>query len=336
MSALKLEHIHQPNADILGQTVFQFLTNLSGATVLHLDGKVNTKCRVLVTLLHGNEPSGLKAIHELLLQGFVPQVNTKVIIASVVAARTEPVFSHRMLPGQKDLNRCFTDDSIDLQSQLAKSINELILTYQPESVVDLHNTSGSGPAFSVSTQATLHNIALAAHFTRRIMLTDIQLGSIMEQNYACPIITVETGGSQDSDADITAVKGLRSYLSEPDVFKQKQEVELLKYPRRLELVATANLTFAEHQQKEYEVTMRQDIEHLNFGLTPANKVLGWVTGDDLSHFQLDQNKATISLFFRIENGQLMTNCPLKLFMVTTRADIAKADCLFYFVAEDDE
>jgi hypothetical protein len=333
MSGLQLEHIHQPSAKLLGQTVFQFLSNLSGATVLHLQGKNTRKCRVLVTLLHGNEPSGLKAIHQLLSQGFVPQVNTKIILASVVAARTEPVFCHRMLPGQHDLNRCFNSGNKDLQSQLASSINELITSYQPEAVVDLHNTSGSGPAFSVSTQATSKHLALAGNFTRRMMLTDIRLGSIMEQDYGCPIITVEAGGAHDSEADITALNGLRSYLTEPDLFQQKQEIEQLRYPRRLELSLNANITFAEHQQHQCDVTMRQDLEHFNFGQTAANQLLGWVSGNDLSYFKLDQNKANIDDFFRIEQGKLLTNCPLKLFMVTTRADIAKSDCLFYFVAE---
>ena len=37
-------------------------------------------------------------------------------------------------------------------------------------------------------------------------------------------------------------------------------------------------------------------------------------------------------FFAIRNGELYPTCKLKLFMVTTNPEIARKDCLLYFVA----
>jgi hypothetical protein len=331
MSSIKLTHLHNPSIDDLGRNCFNFLSHLGGPSVIHIDGKDNSRCRVVVTLLHGNEPSGLKAIHTLIQQDFLPITSLKIIIASVVAARTEPAFSNRMLPGQRDLNRCFSDSVFDLQGQLAKAIAEQINGFSPEAVIDLHNTSGSGPAFCVSIKDQPEHIALASHFTRRVIHTDIRLGSIMEQDFSCPIVTVEAGGAQDLDADHNAFLGLKSFLTAQNVFERKQYMEILHQPRRFEIHPDATICFADSPDASKDITIFQDVENLNFGVTQASHALGWVNGKGLKHFNLDDRNQDVSTYFRMERGQLLTNCALKLFMVTTRADIAKSDCLFYFI-----
>ncbi len=336
MSSIKLTHIHKLLPAQVGETLYQFLNYLSGPTVIHVKGEESSRCRVVVTLLHGNEPSGLKAIHQLLLSQFKPAVDTKFIIASVVAARTEPVFEYRMLPGQKDLNRCFGNHKRDLQSLLASAIKDEVQTYQAEAIIDLHNTSGSGPAFSVSVSNSEQHLAMAAHFTHRMIVTDLRLGSIMEQRLACPIITVEAGGAYDDDADLTALEGIKSFLSANDVFKQTQDIEQLHNPRRLELNPSGSIAYAQLPVKGASLTMRQDIERLNFGTTKANQLLGWLPDNNLDTLQLDNADFNVSDYFVVESSdqegyQLKTKCTLTLFMVTTRADIASSDCLFYFI-----
>jgi hypothetical protein len=214
---------------------------------------------------------------------------------------------------------------------LANAIIEQINTCSPEAVIDLHNTSGSGPAFSVSIHNSDEHIALASHFTHRLIFTDIRLGSIMEQDFGCPIVTIEAGGAQDDEADQTALNGILSYLTTDDLFKQKQDVERLNQPRRLEMRKGAQIAFAPEPIDGIELTMRQDIENLNFGTTKANQVLGFLAEDSLNCLQLDIIRMRVDDFFKVENKQLITRCPLTLFMVTTRADIAQSDCLFYFV-----
>lgn len=334
MSSMKLTHIYNPGENDIGKNAFEFLNQLGGPSVVHIDGQDNSKCRVLVTLLHGNEPSGLKALHKLIRHEVKPATSLKVIIASVVAARTEPVFTHRMLPGQRDLNRCFSDSVFDLQGQLAKAISEQIRQFSPEAIIDLHNTSGSGPAFCVSIDEHDSYIALASHFTRRVIHTDIRLGSLMEQDFGCPIITVEAGGAQDLEADQNAFCGLYSFVMAKDVFELQEDMEVLRHPRRLEIKPESSIAFANSPETGVDVTICQDVEKLNFGVTQPSQILGWVNHKGLEYFQLDNQFQRIEDFFRLESGKLLTNQPLKLFMVTTRADIAKSDCLFYFVEAD--
>ncbi|GGD52537.1 succinylglutamate desuccinylase/aspartoacylase domain-containing protein [Lacimicrobium alkaliphilum] len=331
MSGLRLQHLYPPFELCVGKTLSNFLHYLPGPSVLHVPGTDTSVTRVVVTLLHGNEPSGLRAIHRLLNEEFVPQVNTKFIIASVVAAKTEPLFSHRMLPGQPDLNRCFGTTSKNLQYQLAEAIREQLLCFTPQAIIDLHNTSGSGPAFCVSTRATQQHLALTSHFSHRMILTDIQLGSLMEQELGCPVITVEAGGAQDDVADVVACNGLMSFLSAENVFRARQDIEQLTMPRRVELCRGYNIAYADVPLADKAITLHKDIEKFNFGVTPEGTILGWVSGNNLDALTLDRNHCKISQWFRVDNHQLITRQALKLFMVTTNASIAQSDCLFYVV-----
>ncbi|WP_051275371.1 succinylglutamate desuccinylase/aspartoacylase domain-containing protein [Aestuariibacter salexigens] len=336
MHSIRLNHIHNPKPEALPPTSVAFLKYLSGPTVIHVDGIDSAQTRIVVTLLHGNEPSGLRAIHHFLRQETKPATNVKFIIASVVAATTEPLFSHRMLPNQRDLNRCFSPPFHGLQGNLAHAILSFVRAQKPQAVIDMHNTSGSGPAFCVSVHKKPYHIALASHFAHWFIHTDIKLGALMEQDVGCPMITVECGGCQDEEADFNAYRGLVSMLHCSDVFEPRSPVEVLCQPRRLEIRRDASINFAERPVFGSNITICQDVEKYNFGVTQPGQILGWVDHLRLSHFRLDEHCESESVgdYFNADFGELTVKTPLKLFMVTTRADIAKSDCLMYFVKAD--
>lgn len=299
--------------------------------MLELQGLDNTRTRVVVTLLHANEPSGLKALHRLLCDPQPLATRTVFILASVTAACTTPVFSHRMLPGQRDLNRCFNGPFDDMQGQLAFAVKTTVASYQPEAVIDLHNTSGSGPAFSVALQSDEKHLGLASHFCHKLIHTDIRLGSLMEQAFDCPVITIEAGGAQDPEADERAYLGLLSFLQAENPFARKRKVHLLYHPRRLELCDRASIGYASAWNASHDLTLNQNLETLNFGVTEAGQRLGWMQTPLEDVLKLDDDMQEVSDYFACTDGQLITKKPLQLFMVTTNARIAKSDCLFYFV-----
>lgn len=321
------------------ETVFEFLQSLSGPSIFKLEGsnrKTPARCRIITTLLHANEPSGFRALHRFLKEGFKPLYDTYFIVPSVAAAKQEPPFSYRYLPDNRDLNRCFTPPYNDDNGRLAKTIIDFILKHQPEFVVDLHNTSGSGPTFSVSTRHQSKHISLSSFFSRWLIHTDIQLGAIMELPLTCPIITVEAGGAQDKVADLNAYKGLRKLLLSDSPFELQQQVEVLHNPIRLEVNTQSSLTYSDRPVFGTNVTLSQDIERFNFGVTPKNECVGWADFGGLEHFKLSGQHpdACVCDYFNTDSGEVRTTKPLKIFMATSRADIAKSDCILYFVALD--
>ena len=122
----------QPGSEDIAPRINDFLRSLPGPMAIHVAGRDPTRCRVLVTLSHGNEPSGLEAVHRWLLSGRQPAVNIVVIFGAVAAAAAEPLFFHRMLPGERDLNRCFSPPYSEEQGQLAQAILAHIRNQQPE------------------------------------------------------------------------------------------------------------------------------------------------------------------------------------------------------------
>jgi hypothetical protein len=336
----RFRFLRNPAPESLGDNVEEFLRYLGGPACIYVEGDDSARCRALVTLLHGNEPSGVLGLWRWLKGAPRPAVNALCIVASVTAALTEPQFSHRMLPRARDLNRCFRPPFEDAQGRLAEEILELLHFHRPEAVVDMHNTSGSGPSFAVCTYLDRQHDALAALFTRRLILSSLRLGALMEiSDRECPTVTVEVGGRLDEEAHLLAYEGIGRYFGAGHVLVAEEAdwgLERLYDPVRLELRPGVSLTYAEAPCPGHDITLRPDIEHHNFGGVDPGVVLGWTEGSAARLFRAEDaaGACAVDRLVRVEHGMLRPAQPLKLFMITTNAVIAQSDCLFYAVADD--
>lgn len=331
---------HAPAPEALADSATEFLYQLPGPAHIYLPGRDDSRCRVVVTLLHGNEPSGFFGIYRLLKGGLQPAVDLHCLIVSVEAAQAEPGFFYRMLPEQEDINRCFRAPfTSSPQSRLAKGIMDTLEQFAPEAVVDVHNTSGSGPGFGVTTAKDLRHEALISLFCPRLMVTDLRLGALMElSSERCPIVTIECGGSLDPEARRLAEEGLEAFACREDVLSPPADYELDCFfnPLRLELREGVEVTYQEDYSSKHLVTLLPDIERYNFGFVDAGTALGYVQGDPEEALRVvgSHGEDPLGNFFTWQNNRLVTRRQLKLFMITTSATIARRDCLFYLVAAE--
>ena len=339
MSTLQI--IENPTAALCGDSAEDFLRNLGAPSALFLPGADAGRCRAFVTLLHGNEPSGLLALRRWLTEGRQPAVNVLAIVASVATALTPPLLSHRMLPGTRDLNRCFRPPFADAPGQLAQGILHLLDAHAPEAIVDMHNTSGSGPAFGVVNHADPQHDALIALFTRRLIVSGLQLGALMELSTPQrPVVTAEVGGRADARAHQVAWEGLERYLLADSVLRTPApgsvELEVLRHPIRVELREGVALGYGELPRPDCDITLRLDIERYNFGTVDDSICLGWTDADPRDVFRAvdSDGRCAVSTLLQARGGRLMPARPMKLFMITGNAEIARADCLCYAVADD--
>lgn len=310
----------------------QFLCTLDGAVAIeHRLDDALPWCVVSV-LVHGNEPSGFFACHQLLKTGFRPAWNTAWVISSVRAARTAPAFTHRHLPGEYDLNRRFgvhpVDDPV---TALAFDITDYIRERQPRWVLDIHNTSGRGPAFGVAVANSNAIARLLSPFTDRLIVTHLVVGSLMEQNFNCPVVTIECGGATDPAAHACASEGLRQLLASPALPAIPSQLTLYQHPVRVQLRPGLSLAYADSACTEAVLTLRSDIERLNRVVARAGTCFGWLKAplaEALSAVN-DQRQDVIERLFEVNEGVLQNRVPMQVFMATPRADIALSDCLFY-------
>ncbi len=335
----QLRFLENPEAEELGDSPEEFLNLLGQPSCIFLEGTDSKRTRAFVTLLHGNEPSGTRALHRWLKSGRKPVVNIICFLPSVEAALRLPRFSHRMLPGARDLNRCFRPPFTDMQGQLAAEVLAILQQYGPECVVDMHNTSGSGPGFGVAISIDAKHRALVSLFTNTLVTNDLRLGALMEiSEHLFPTVTVECGGRLNDEAHELAWQGLQRFMTIENIFSDKFENPLLEVfhnPVRLELTGNPSLVYADQAQPDYDLTLKSDIERFNFGSIKQGTMLGWVGDKGLTIFSArnQQDECVLLRLLKCDKGRLLLAQDLKLFMVTSNPEIAKVDCLFYAASD---
>lgn len=311
---------------------------LDGPTVFRIPGRDRTRTRALVTLLHGNEPSGLRALHSWLRSGPTPAVDVLCVVAAVAAARRPPAFSHRMLPEERDLNRCFRPPFVGTGGVLAEAIVRMVRSSRPEALVDLHNNTGHNPAYGVAMRAGAPELGLVTLFAERVVLSDLTLGALTEVLAdELPAVTIECGRAGDPASDAIALAGLTRFVEAvrlpldavPSGFQVFEE------PMRVGVRPGVRLAFAEAPAVDADLTLTSGVDQHNFSLLEAGTVLGWVRPSIQLPIEArgaagDDRAADL---FEIVDDRLRTRAALVPIMMTTDIRIAVQDCLFYVVRD---
>ncbi len=335
----QLEYWNAPSADEIGSDHIEFLHRLQAPTWITVKGKDSSRTRAIVTLLHGNEPSGLKAVHKLLSRSVIPQTDLVIVVASVNAALYPPILSHRYLPWETDFNRCFTGASDTNQTLLATEIAQKLLALGPEAIIDTHNTSAHSEPFAVAVNDHLPTIQLTRGFTDRLVVIDQKMGTLIEQTSAqTPIVTVEFGGFMDPRADQLAYDTLHAFVAATTLFEtpefdvQDNPMQVLHHPLRLEIEETHNLHYSSSVQDDADLTMINTIDQLNFQVVRTGTNIGWLGRTGLLGLSAMNagGDNLVDEFFHAANGFLTTRQDMTVFMATTDPFIARKDCLLYF------
>ena len=338
-----INKLSQPSLIELTDSPEQFLLSLTAPTIIDIQGN-NQKCwRVITTLLHGNEPSGFIALHQwltdLALGKVSCQTNLRIIIGSVEAAQQTPLFSQRYLNNGEDINRCFTSEkSLTYNSDYFKRANlikQAINEVSPEAIIDLHNTSGTGPAFAVSTRCNSESLALSALFCDTMIISHIHIGALMECEFSGQIITVECGGCNDLHAHETALAGISKFTSIDNITHNSKThaVSVIYKPLRLRLAADTTLDYAKSNTYTANLVLKSSIEKYNYHIVPKNTGIGWLNKQTEEMFLLidEHGNNVFDDFFTIHDNKLSCATDLKFFMATTNKHIALNDCLLYVV-----
>ena len=311
----------------------EVLSRLQDVSVFDVAGQDNTRWRAVSVLIHGNEPSGFYAMCRYLHSAAIPAVNLRFIVASVSAAKTAKWFSQRYIEGERDLNRCFALDDNQADTLRAQRIVKAIREVSPECVVDLHNTSGQGPAFAVALQKDLATRKLAGLWSDYLIHTGLRLGSLMEQEFDCPTLTIECGGSDDAKSHQIAYQGICRLAISETLDECAFPAQVLSHPMRVELRPGMSLSYANQRQHLTDVCIHQQVTQYNYDGVEQGDLLGWINGADLSVFRVrDEMGNDLHLdLFTLDNNQVRFNQSLHIFMATTSVKAASEDCLFYCV-----
>jgi hypothetical protein len=333
MRSRSIRVLDAPAASDVPPTPEAFLAALGGPACIRLAGRDRSRTRAVSTLLHGNEPSGVRAIHTLLSRGLSPAVDTILLIASVEAALAEPGFAHRALPGRRDLNRCFAPPFEDAEGRLARALLEVLRGDPAEALVDLHNTTGHTPHYGVGPDRTERQLALTSLFAARYVHSDIYLGTLVEAMHeSTPSVTIECGLAGDPEADRTALLGLEEYLQADRLpVRPACAVQLLERPVRVCAREGTRLGYGESPMRGCDLTVVSAIDRHNFEPLPPGTTIGWVhTRDRWPIETVGARPGDVSReLFTLRGDAIETRVEIVPVMITTDPEIAIGDCLFY-------
>lgn len=322
------------DAAALGPDAESFLRTLGGASLISVPGRDRSRLRAVSTLLHGNEPSGIRGLHRWLREGGVPAVDTLLFVGAVETALQDGGFAHRFLPGRPDLNRVWCAPFAGAEGRLAQAVLAVLDERPPECLVDLHNNTGQNPAYGVTFRIGVPERNLVACFAHRIIHTPIELGTITEATCErFPSVTVECGRSGDPVADDLAFVGTRRLLETDDLglYATPPLLDVVVDPVRVRVRPGIPLAFGDGPGDGEGLVMSREVDRHNFELVPPGTCIGWVSpaldwpieaigagGVDRS-FEL----------FAVSGNRVETRREMIPVMMTTHRENALADCLFY-------
>lgn len=313
-----------------------FLRILGGPAVLRLAGRDSSRTRVVSTLLHANEPSGLRAVLRFLRSTSIPETNVLFYIGAVGTALALPELSHRALPGRRDANRVWRPPWDTPEGQVASQVLERIRASETECLIDLHNNTGHNPAYGVAFRLGPGELRLVSLFADRVVHTPIELRSLVEATVNdFPSVTIECGRAGDPAADEVARLGLFRLLSldRIDFEQPHRPVLILGAPVRVCLAEGFALAFADSADKSVPLTISNDIDRHNFERLEAGSPIGWLaSGSDWPlRATAGSDEECSRALFETDAGVLRTRRDFIPIMMTTNREIARSDCLFYAV-----
>ena len=335
--AAKIRVFDAPSPSGVPPTAEALLRELGGPAWIRVAGRDRSRTRAVATLLHGNEPSGLRAVHAWLRSGAQPAVNAVFFIASPAAALVPPGFAFRTLPGKLDLNRCFLSPFEGDEGALAREVLRRLHEAAPEALVDLHNNTGHSPAYGVGPVVGPVELGLTALFGERFIHYTLHLGALVEATQAeFPSVVVECGFAGSPAADDVARVGLERYLSCEDVTAPPggaYSPTVLTNPIRVRLRPSLRLAYADGPVDGVDLTIDREVDRHNFETLRPDVPIGWVASSELWPLEArGASGADVSAeLFTVRDGVLRTRCPVVPIMMTIDPGIAVSDCLFYLV-----
>ncbi len=327
------------SASSIGPDVATFLSELAGPTWIEVPGRDRSRLRAFSTLLHGNEPSGLTALHRWLRMGAVPAVDLGLFVGAVETALAPPGFAHRFLPGRPDFNRVWrpsveTSGRDEREVRVARQLLDLLRSRPPECLVDLHNNTGQNPPYGVTFRIGVPERNLVARYAHRIIHTPIELGTIVEAT--CndfPAVTIECGRSGDPQADALALVGTQRIIDADDLALDATPplLEVVVDPVRVRVRPGIPLAFGDGPEDGEGLVMSRQVDDHNFELVPKGTCIGWVAaGTDWPVEAIGAGGIDRSFeLFAVRGRRLETRREMIPVMMTTHRENALSDCLFY-------
>ncbi len=330
---------HLPD-DVLAADAQELFASLGGPTLFHLAGRRQPALFVSV-LLHGNEDVGWRAIQSLLHkhQGRPLPRALSLLIGNVEAAQSN--VRHR--PDQPDFNRVWPGSELD-DTPTHAVMRHVVDQLRERGVfasVDLHNNTGWNPHYACVTRLDPQHLQLAALFSRTAVYFQRPRG-VQTMAFAdfTPAVTCECGKVGDESGVRRAAEFLEAclHLSEfPSHPPELNDLHLFQSIATLTIPTRVKFQFAgsNHAGNDMEshLTLRGDLEQLNFQELAVGTCLGWTNNQTSTpiHVTDEVGRLVTDEYLQVDNGEVRLRQGVIPAMLTQNCEVIRQDCLGYLM-----
>ncbi|WP_455198321.1 M14 family metallopeptidase [Kaarinaea lacus] len=334
-----IDHIPEGFVDCAAEDLHQLLP---GPTLIHLQGRRREPLFVSV-LLHGNEPTGLKAIQALLKKNAgqtLPRA-LSVFIGNISAAKE----GRRHLDDQPDYNRIWpcadNDDAVENtpEHSMMQEIVDIMREKNIFASIDVHNNTGLNPHYGCINKLETAFFHLATQFSRTVVYF-IRPRGVQSMAFAeiCPAVTVECGKPDHNYGAAHAMEFIESCLqlsSLPQHPVAPHDIDLFHTVATVSVPDHLSIGFG---NIDTNLQFIEDLDHLNFReLQPGTRLGEFNVSEDSPPLNVtDENGEEVtSLYFSFDNNELCIKRPVMPSMFTLNTEIIHQDCLGYLMERMD-
>jgi hypothetical protein len=295
--------------------------------------------RLVACLMHGNEPSGYRAVLEVLRRGERFPFDLWVLIGNVRAATQDGWYAHRYLDDQEDFNRVWeVGPTTTRMRRCAAEILAELRGARLEAAIDLHNNSGQNPYYAILPAPSVAGLRLAALCADTMLQWWLRAFTLMEAlTDLCPTVAVECGlphlpeGTAFASGVINRFLGATDFAAAPDDdgARPRRIVEML---HRVNVRPEVTFTFAGVVDEETDLVIVPGLDGYNFEVLPAGHTIGHIDiGAAMPLLATDMSGAEVTdhHFRTTPDGRVITTEDITPVMMTTTVVQTRRDCLFY-------
>lgn len=308
---------------------------LPGPSLIHLPGRREPPLFVSV-LLHGNETTGLEAIQTLLRdhQGHELPRALSLFVGNVHAARE----GLRCLDHQPDFNRVWLGGPHAgcPEADMASAVWHRMQEQRCFASIDIHNNSGRNPLYACVNRLDAGSLALAELFSRTVVYFTWPKG-VQSLAFAelCPSVTVECGqpGNPAGAALARELVDAALRLDHIPHHVVPADLGVFRTVATAHVARDCNMAF---EPDEGELTLVGDLDALNFHELATGTQFGRVRRHPQPIEVFDESGSAVSAtYFRVEEGDVITQRPVMPVMLTRDPRIVRQDCLCYLMERVD-
>lgn len=306
---------------------------LPGPALIHLAGRQAEPLFISV-LLHGNEPTGFKAV-QLLLEKYqnkeLPR-SLSIFLGNIAAARV----NLRRLDDQPDYNRIWPGSVLPASAEtgMAQAVVSIMHQRRVFASIDIHNNTGMNPHYACINRLDNRFLQLASLFGRLIVYFTQPKG-VQSAAFAeiCPAVTLECGRPGQQYGVEHALEFLECCLKLNEFHEHRvypQDIDLFHTVAQVKVAEKIKFSFHE---ADADLLLSEDLERMNFTEVTPGTILGTTKADMGMPLVVQDESGNIvtETFFCLSDRDLQIIRPLMPSMLTLDERIIRQDCLCYLM-----